>query len=143
MSNELKILEYVGAGIFTGVLLGVTGKIVWEWLSSGRVKKGEYYTPVSYCESNREKCYIHTLRKELDKHIRYENSNDSEVNSRLSNIEFRMQEAREENSAMRKDISGIRSALDKMTGFLDSYIKSNQEEREARDKGGRDFYVKK
>lgn len=121
------VMLNVFMAIITILVLGVAGKIAWDWLTSGRTKTGEYYMSVQACETCRQNCCVNSLKTKLVDHIQNESGQDSEVNQRLINIEARIQEAREDNSKIREEVSGIRSALDKMAGMFEGYVKRSDD----------------
>jgi hypothetical protein len=131
MTDAEAIARSFTIGIFTILILGVAGKIIYDWFVEGRAKKGEYYMTVASCESCREKCCVHGIKEIVNQHMRSESYHDSEVNTRLANIEKRMEEARDDNSKLRDDVGGIKSALDKMTAVIEIYVK-RADERDTR-----------
>jgi len=128
-------------GIFTILVLGIASKIIYDWFKSGRIKTGDYYVTTKACQNQRDHCCINAVKKELNLHKQAESYHDSEVNTRLSNIESQIaeaktvsaklrEEAREDNAALRKDVGGIKSALDKITGVIEIYVqKANDRDR--------------
>ena len=135
MTDAEAITKSITIGIFTILVLGVAGKIIYDWFKSGRVKKGEYYMTVQACESCRDKCCVHQIKSSVNEHMRSESYNDSEVHTRLANIEKRMDEARDDNSKLREDVGGIKSALDKMTAVIEIYVKRSDERDRRTDMG--------
>jgi hypothetical protein len=135
------VMMNVFMAVITILILGIAGKIAWNWLMSGRIKTGEYYMTISACEDCREKCCVHPLKTALHAHVNKESGNDSTVNNRLANIEKTQQEAREDAAQLREDVKGIRSALDTMAGAFSVYVKK-MDIREERDRRTNDLYGK-
>jgi len=126
MTDYDAILRGATVGIFVGILI----RVGYDWIMSGRVKKGEYYMTIDACQDCREKCCVHPvklalgdLRTTLNTHISKEFGNDSEVNIRLASIEAAQKDAREDSAKLRADVAGIRSALDQMAGAFSVYVK--------------------
>jgi hypothetical protein len=117
------VMMNIFMAVITVLILGIAGKIAWNWLMSGRMKSGEYYMTTQACETCRQNCCVNSLKVKLAEHIQNETGADSRVDQRLANIEERMQEARRDTAEMRKEVSGIRSALDTMAGLFEGYIK--------------------
>ena len=131
MTDVEAITKSITIGIFTVLVLGVAGRLLYDYFKSGRVQTGDYYMTVKSCEECREKCCVHPLKTVLYEHINQERGNDSKVDNRLKNIEDRMAEAREDSAKIQVEVAGIRSALDKMAGAFSIYVK-NSDERDRR-----------
>ena len=115
----------VGAAI--ALFVTVVGKIIWDYLQSGRTKQGEFYMTEAACETCRQNCCVTSIKTTLAEHIKVEAGQDSEVKQRLINIEQRIKEAREDNAKIKDEVGGIRSALDKMVGMFEGYVKRSDE----------------
>ena len=111
--------------ILTAIIVAVAGKMFWDYYKLGRVKTGDYYMTIKSCEECRQNCCVNSIKATLSDHIKNESWNDSEVNTRLSNIEQSMREARENNDKMQVEVKGIRSALDTMAGAFQVYVKQS------------------
>lgn len=126
MTSE-EILSYAIGTLIAFFIIGFGGKVFWNHYMSGRVKKGEYYMTTLACEQCRDKCCVNDIKAAFNTHMQNESWHDSEVNTKLENIETRMEEARKDNAEMRKDVGGIKSALDKMTSVMEIYVKRADE----------------
>jgi len=135
MTDAEALTRSITIGIFTILVLGVAGRLLYDYFKSGRVKKGEYYMTVAACEACREKCCVHHIKEVMQHHINDESYNDSKVNTKLESIEKRMDEAREDNAKLREDVGGIKSALDKMTAVIEIYVKRSDERDRRTDLG--------
>jgi hypothetical protein len=118
--------------VIVAVIGGVLIKVLWDWVTSGRVKKGEYYMTVVGCESIRAACGIHAISDALARQKNTMIREDSEIKGRLTAIEDRMKEAKEEARSLKQEVSGIRSAVDRMAGAIESYAA----DRKRSDPGG-------
>jgi len=109
--------------VMTIFVISIAGKVVWNWLQSGRVKTKEIYRTVDECDSCRQHCCVNVLKTQFADHVR----NESGQIQKLDNIEQRMNETREDNKKIREEVQGIRSALDTMAGLFEGYVKRSDE----------------
>jgi hypothetical protein len=121
------VMMNVFMAVITILILGIAGKIAWNWLMSGRIKTGEYYMTTQACETCRQHCCVNAIKKTLTDHIQNETGADSRVDERLANIEARMKEARQDTKEMRQEVQGIRSALDTMAGLFKGYVQRSDD----------------
>lgn len=125
------VLMNVFMSVITVLVCGLSLKIGWNWLQSGRVKTGEYYRTIQSCDECRAQC-----KDKLTKHIEHESGQFPQIGQRLESIEKRMEEAKQdaykmreevkqETAGLRKEVTGIRSALDRLAGTFEGYVKQN------------------
>jgi hypothetical protein len=117
--------------VMTILVCGLGIKIGYNWLQTGRIKTGEYYRTVESCDECREKCCVNSLKIKLSDHISQELGQASRVDQKLNNIEKQIDDAKTETSKMREEVTGIRSALDRLAGTFEGYVKRTGEHHDS------------
>jgi len=93
--------------VIAAVVVGFIGKIIWDWLVTGRTEKGVYQT-VAHCDEHREKCGVSENGKDI-----------VALDTRVTGIEKQMDEGRENFKILRGEISGINKSLAGIKAFLE------------------------
>ena len=113
--------------VITILVLGVAGKITWDWLTLGRTKTGEYYMSVQACEQCRQNCCVNAVKHSLAEHIRKESWHDSEVNTRLKNIEDNQIKSQEADEKLQGHLGKLEKAVTKIATVLDIYVQRSDD----------------
>ncbi len=120
--------------------IGFFGKILWDWLKSGRTEKGEYLTVQAF-ERHKEQCCVLTLKKDFN--ICQQDSCTVQANhaSRLAVVEERLRDGqatfKELNDKMDEKFDSFGEKFDLMNQSL-AGIQATLKyalERERRDSG--------
>jgi len=92
-------------------LVGLFAKIVWDWLSNGRVERGIYVTS-NHCEALRIGCCLPKVKKEVGVLV-----------SRVKSTEKQLDQSREDFKLLREDNSEIKERLAAIETTLKNLIK--------------------
>ena len=126
------VILNVFLAVMTILVLGLTGKITWNWLTTGRTKTGEYYMSVKACEECRQNCCVGALKTTLSDHIQNESWHDSEVNTKLKNIEASLTKMQVADEKLQGHFGELEKAVTEIATTLKIYAKrSDERERRA------------
>lgn len=110
-----------------GLLTPCVGKILWDWLKSGRLEKGEYLTIAAF-EKHKENCCAISLKKEFSECRQNSGANQAKTETRLLTIEGRLEDGREDFRAIRKDISRMADMLTRLQTSIEFMLERKQRE---------------
>jgi hypothetical protein len=83
-----KLIEgFIGAGLVGGLC----GKIVWDWLKSGRIKK-EDYVKIDGCLRNRKDCCLPKIKQDFSDLKNDVVSFKAKTDERIEDVEDRLKE---------------------------------------------------
>jgi hypothetical protein len=133
MNVDLVMLD-IFLAVFTLIVLGLTGKITWDWLNEGRTKTGEYYMSVKACEECRQNCCVGSLKTTLSDHIKKGSWHDSEVNTRLKNIEVSLDRMQVADEKLQGHFGKLEKAVTEIATTLKIYAKKSDERDRRTDK---------
>jgi len=86
-----KLNEGFVAVILLGLLVWLLKKIIWDWVESGRVKKGEYLTIQAF-ETHRKECCVIGLKREFNDYKQESSTEQARTDNRLLTIEEKLRE---------------------------------------------------
>jgi hypothetical protein len=121
------VMLNVFMAVITVLVLGLAGKIAWEWFTTGRIKTGEYYMSVQACEQCRQNCCVGALKNTLTEHIKKESWHDSEVNTRLKNIENSLIRSQEADEKLQDHFGKLEKAVTEIATTLKIYAKRSDD----------------
>lgn len=121
------VMMNIFMAVITILVLGLAGKIAWNWLTSGRIKTGDYYMSVQACEQCRQNCCVGALKTTLSDHIQAESWHDSEVNTRLKNIENTLIKSQETDEKLQEHLGKLEKATTKIATILDIYVQRSDD----------------
>ena len=121
------VLMNVFMTVMTILVVGIAGKLVMNYLQSGRVKTKEIYRTVDDCDDCRQHCCVNVLKTQFADHVKSEAGNDATVKEGLANIKEDIRDMKKGAEKTQAEVSGIRSALDKMAGLFEGYVQRSDE----------------
>jgi len=101
------------ASVLVMMLIGVVGKITWDWLSAGRTTK-EVFVSVPHCGELRASCCLPQIKKEI-----------GILGSKLQSSEKTLDQYREKFDTTQKDISRIKESVARIEVALNSLLSGN------------------
>jgi septal ring factor EnvC (AmiA/AmiB activator) len=108
--------EIVLAAIVSGsAALG--GKIVWDWFSAGRA--GDAYLKREEFLRHKSECCVMALKSDFITHKEHDGGVRADIESRLKSVEKRLDQGREDFTALRKDIAAINKSMARITAILE------------------------
>lgn len=111
-----------GSIIVSGVAgagLALSGKIVWDWIQSGRIKQGDYYVTVKKCDQIRKECCVSKIKTDFQAHKENDGRHDADTDSRLKVVEQELRDGREDFKTIRADITAINLSLKQISTILE------------------------
>ena len=105
------------------LLIGLVGKILWSWLSSGRTEKGVYITR-DKCESRRQNCdwRVSAMGKDLSETSQEIKSYISKTDVKLEGIEKRLDKGDARFSELQKNLVEIKETVSGIKGFIETKV---------------------
>jgi hypothetical protein len=120
--------EALSESLFIGLLMFVLARILWDWLASGRVKKGDCVS-LDACERYREKCCIGEVKTDFSANKRELEAYKAELNARISVAEKRLDEGRQSFAVLRGSIGHIQEDLSGMRAILERLVEEIKDAR--------------
>jgi hypothetical protein len=105
------------------LMVGVAGKIIWSWLSTGRTEKGVFITQ-DKCESRRQSCdwRVSVMGKDLSETSQEIKSYISKTDVKLDGIEKRLDKGDARFSELQKELVEIKETMSGIKGFIETKV---------------------
>ena len=96
------------------VLFGLVGKMLWDWLKSGRAEKG-IYMPVALCEQRRGECCMPVVKRDI-----------ATLETRLREAEKQLDQGRLDFDTIMKEIAQINKSLSRIQTVIEFALEIKQ-----------------
>jgi hypothetical protein len=105
------------------LLVGVVGKIIWSWLSTGRAEKGVYITQ-DKCDSRRQSCdlKVSSMGKDLSNTGQEIKSYISKTDVKLVDIEKRLDKGDVRFGELQKDLIEIKETISGIKVLIETKV---------------------
>jgi hypothetical protein len=116
---EPKIVMTAALAIFTAAC----GKILWDWLWSGRTKQKSIYMTEKNCIDIRSRCKMHVFQDTMAGERLDHGQFRERTNARLEAAEKQLDQGREDFKALRKEIMAMNTAITKLCTVIEERLK--------------------
>jgi len=107
--------------VIVGLSILLFGKILWDWLKSGRLEKGEYLTIAAF-ENHRRECCAIKMKQDFNKCQKESSANQSRNESRLEDHDRQLGKGDKNFQLLREDIQEVNSKVDRLIGVVETSI---------------------
>ena len=98
---------------------GFFSKIIWDWLSSGRMEKKSAYVSQKECEQHRERCCMPQLKTKV-----------GVIGNRLDTAETQLERGGKDFRLLRSDISEIKETIARIDTCMKSIINNQHKQQD-------------
>ncbi len=120
-------MEKLNEVVIAVIGVAIIGKIAWSWLKDGRLEKGIYVKLGDCVQTRKDCCLPEVKRNYTGMHSDFE-SFKARTDNRLTSVEERMEQGRNDFNALRNEIAKIQHGLTRIETILEYVLDSKHKE---------------